>query len=76
MANEVEISLEVNDDRLFAGLWNYLVVAYWGGTNDGGPVVDILVDRFSLAPAGAVVITAMASFTISGTSGQDSAKEV
>jgi hypothetical protein len=29
LQKEAEISLEVSDDRVFAGLWNYLLVAYW-----------------------------------------------
>jgi Phage capsid family len=32
---EAEFSLEVADDRIFAGLWNYLVIAYWIGDAQG-----------------------------------------
>jgi len=56
MVRESEISREVSDDRLFCGLWSYLTVGYWLGDSTG-PATDIIVDQFSRAERGEVVIT-------------------
>jgi hypothetical protein len=56
MTREAEISLEVSDDRLFAGLWSYLVIGYWMG-DSSGPATDIIVDQFTRAERGEVIIT-------------------
>jgi HK97 family phage major capsid protein len=55
--NETEFSKQLNDNRVFAGLWNYLVIATWGaGTDDF--TVDLTIDPFSQATSGRVIITA------------------
>ena len=59
MQKEAEISLEVNDDRIFAELWNYLVIACWIG-DANGPAADITVDVFSRAERSEVLITGSA----------------
>ncbi|HXM28027.1 MAG TPA: phage major capsid protein [Chthoniobacterales bacterium] len=56
MTREAELSLEVSDDRLFAGLWSYLVIGYWTGDSTG-PATDLVIDQFSRAERGEVVIT-------------------
>jgi hypothetical protein len=57
MQREAEISLEVNDDRIFAGLWNYLLIGFWSGTDIDGPAVDLTVDPFFRAEYGETIIT-------------------
>jgi hypothetical protein len=57
MQREAEVSLEVSDDRIFAGLWNYLVIGYAGGTAREEPSVDLIVDPWSKAEYSEVVIT-------------------
>jgi hypothetical protein len=42
-------------DRIFAGLWNYLVIAYWIG-DASGPAADIVVDPYSRAERAQLVI--------------------
>ena len=60
MEKEAEITLEVSDDRIFAGLWNYLIIAYWWFGDASGPAADIVVDPFSRAEYSEVIITGSA----------------
>jgi len=59
MQREAEISREVSDSRIFAGVWAYLTVAYWIG-DASGPAADIVVDPYSRAERGEVLITGSA----------------
>jgi hypothetical protein len=59
MQKESEISLEVNDNRIFAGLWNYLAIGFWLG-DANGPAADIVTDVYTRAELGEVVITGSA----------------
>jgi hypothetical protein len=54
--NETEISKQVNDSRIFAGIWNYLCVATWGAGTDEF-ATDLIVDSVTSAYAGRVIIT-------------------
>ena len=57
MARESEISLEVSDARLFAGVWSYMVIGYWLGDSAGGVAADMVFDPYSRAERGELVIT-------------------
>jgi hypothetical protein len=57
--SETEISLEVNDARLFAGCWNYATICYWG-IGENGPAVDLIVDPLSRAEKSEVILTSTA----------------
>jgi hypothetical protein len=57
MQREAEVSLEVNDDRLFAGVWNYMVIGYWLADNEGGIAADLTFDPYSKAEKGELIIT-------------------
>jgi hypothetical protein len=50
-------SKEVFDDRIFSGVFNYLVVGLWNGTPER-PGLDLIIDPFSLAINSQVIITA------------------
>jgi hypothetical protein len=57
--NETEISKQVSDNRVFAGVWGYLVIATWGaGSDDGDFAVDLTIDPFTQATGGQILITA------------------
>jgi hypothetical protein len=59
LQKEAEISLKVNDDRIFAGVWAYLKIGYWVG-DPSGPAADLVVDPYSRAEYGEVLITGSA----------------
>jgi hypothetical protein len=57
MTREAEIALEVSDDRVFAGVWAYLVIGYWLDDGEGGLGTDPTIDPFSRASQGELLIT-------------------
>jgi hypothetical protein len=59
VGKESEVSLEVNDGRIFCGLWNYLTIGYRIG-DASGPAADIVTDVYTRAELGEVVITGSA----------------
>jgi hypothetical protein len=56
MAKEAEISKEVTDGRLFAGVWQYLTLGFWGG-DSAGPAVDLVVDPYSRSKMAETIVT-------------------
>jgi hypothetical protein len=42
IAGETQISLQVGDNRLFAGCWNYATICYWG-VGENGSAVDLII---------------------------------
>jgi hypothetical protein len=56
MKAEAEVSLEVNDKRLFGGLWSYLVIGFWAG-DSAGPATDLVIDPYTLAKSGETIVT-------------------
>ena len=53
---ETEISKQVNDNRIFAGLWSYAIVGTWGAGNEEFSS-DLIIDNITQAVSGRVVIT-------------------
>ena len=54
--NEVEVSKQIGDGRVFAGIWNYLCVGTWGtGTEEFAS--DIIIDAVTQAISGRVIVT-------------------
>ena len=51
MKAEAEVSLEVSDDRLYCGLWSYMVIGVWSAG------VDIVADPYSRAELSEVIVT-------------------
>jgi Phage capsid family len=57
MAREAEVSLEVGDDRVFSGVWAYMVIGYWLDDGEDGIGTDLTIDPFSRAQQGELLIT-------------------
>jgi hypothetical protein len=57
VGTETQVTLEVADGRLFAGIWNYLVIGVWGPQNEEDFGVDLVVDPYSLAVNSEIVLT-------------------
>ena len=55
---ETEISRQVNDNRVFGGVWAYMVLVTWGPDEEGTYAIDLTVDPYPQATTGKVVITA------------------
>ena len=56
MRQEIEISKEVTDGRLFGGCWSYLTLGFWGG-DSAGPAVDLVVDPYSRSKMAEIIVT-------------------
>jgi hypothetical protein len=50
------VSKQVNDARVFAGIWNYLSIGTWGaGTDEFAS--DLVIDAVTQAVSGRVIVT-------------------
>lgn len=54
---ETEITREVSDDRIFSGVWAYVAIAFYGPAGTEDLTIDIVVDPFSRAERGEIILT-------------------